>query len=132
MGEGHSLIITREAGGSQPTNQSQEWEHLLQSTSKLGHRTHFREEDLLTASQRRAQEPRSFFFFFSLTTRYALLGPKNFIFILNIKTTQGTNSIYNTFPSLHRELNFSIKTLVLRKHETVKRSIKLTRYFTHS
>lgn len=68
----------------------------------------------------------------SLTTRYALLGPKNFIFILNIKTTQGTNSIYNTFPSLHRELNFSIKTLVLRKHETVKRSIKLTRYFTHS
>ena len=63
MGEGHSLIITREAGGSQPTNQSQEWEHLLQSTSKLGHRTHFREEDLLTASQRRAQEPRSFFFF---------------------------------------------------------------------
>ena len=66
----------------------------------------------------------------SVKPRYALLGPKNFI--LNIKTTHRTSSIYNTLPSLHIELNFSIKTLVLRTHETVKISIKLTRYFTHS
>lgn len=52
-----------------------------------------------------------------------LLRPKNFIFILNIKITQRTSSIYNTLPSLHRELNFSIKTFVLMKHETAKISM---------
>lgn len=57
-----------------------------------------------------------------------LLGPKNFLFILNIKITQGTNSIYKTLPILHRELNFSIKTFILKKHET-KYLLKLTRYF---
>lgn len=68
----------------------------------------------------------------SIKPRYALLGPKNFIFILNIKITQRTSSVYNILPTLHREMNFSIKTFVLKKHETAKISIKLTRYFTHS